>query len=267
MPDDVKIPTTPAMALGSFGASPLDMAQVYATLANHGKQVPYTLVLKVTKDGNDLTLPKREPKQTVPRDTADTVTSVLRSVVEGPKGTARVAQDSDWPSAAKTGTAENDIAAWFAGYTPKLASVVAVLGMNPDTGKQEKLYHALHQDRINGGGPPGQVWADYTAAALRGVPVQDFDLDVSKDLPPTSAASDEPTTDTPTTSQPPTSRPPASTQPPTSSPPTTEPTTPTGPTSEPPTTEPTGEPTQTFDPLGGLTGAATGGPGGGPGGG
>ncbi|CAG6393357.1 penicillin-binding protein [Streptomyces cocklensis] len=262
IPDDVDIPTTPAMALGSFGASPLDMAQVYATLADHGKQIPYTLVLKVTKDGNDLTLPDREPKQAVPRETADTVTSVLQSVVEGPKGTAKVARDSGWPSAAKTGTAENDIAAWFAGYTPKLATVVAVLGMNPDTGKQEQLYHSLNQSRINGGGPPGQVWADYTAAALRGVPVEDFDLQVTKDLPPPPEESDEPATDEPTTTQPPTSEPPPSSEPPSSPPPSTPTTEPTQPTTEPTTSEPTTEPPPTLDPIGGLTGAATGDPGG-----
>ncbi|WUH93369.1 penicillin-binding protein [Streptomyces sp. NBC_00433] len=258
MPDDVKIPTTPAMALGSFGASPLDMAQVYATLANHGKQVPYTLVLKVTKDGNDLTLPERDPRQTVSREAADTVTSVLRSVVESPHATATAAQDSGWPSAAKTGTAENDIAAWFAGYTPKLATVVAVLGMNPDTGKQEPLYHAMDQARINGGGPPGKVWASYTAAALRDVPVKDFDLSVTKELPPEPQDSDEPATDEPTTTQPPASEPPPSSEPPASSPPssepthTTEPTHSTGPTSEPPPDTPTDAPT--LDPLGGLTG-------------
>ncbi|SHK92775.1 transglycosylase domain-containing protein [Actinacidiphila paucisporea] len=258
MPDDVKIPTTPAMALGSFGASPLDMAQVYATLADHGRQVPYTLVLKVTKDGNDLTLPKREARQTVPREAADTVTSVLRSVVESPHGTATAAQDSGWPSAAKTGTAENDIAAWFAGYTPKLATVVAVLGMNPDTGKQEPLYHALDQARINGGGAPGKVWASYTAAALRDVPVKDFDLQVTKELPPDPQESDPPATDQPTTSQPTTSEPPPSSEPPASSSPstppagTTEPTHTTGPTSQPPPDPTTAPPT--LNPVGGIAG-------------
>ncbi|MFG1805909.1 transglycosylase domain-containing protein [Streptomyces sp. NPDC049040] len=255
MPDDVAIPTTPAMALGAFGASPLDVAQVYATLADHGKRIPYTLVLKVSKDGNDLTLPKREPEQSVPREAADTVTSVLRSVVESPGATATVAQDSGWPSAAKTGTADNDKAAWFAGYTPKLATVVAVFGMDPETGAQKELYHAMNQDRINGGGPPGQVWADYTAAALHDVRIKDFDLDVSKELPPLPPVTDDPATTDTTTTEPPESDPPASSAPPSSSPTTPPPTKPTEPTTEPTTGEPTTEP-PTLDPLGGLTGGA-----------
>ncbi|WP_327290975.1 transglycosylase domain-containing protein [Streptomyces sp. NBC_01198] len=268
MPDDVKIPTTPAMALGSFGASPLDMAQVYATLANHGKEVPYTLVHKVTKDGDDLTLPKREAKQAVPQEAADTVTSVLRSVVESSGATAVVAQDSGWPSAAKTGTAEDDKAAWFAGYTPKLATVVAVLGMNPDNGRQEKLYHAMNQPRINGGGPPGQVWAAYTANALHDVPVKDFDLKVTKDLPPSESPSDEPTTEEPTTEEPPASEPPPSSEPPHSSPPSSEPAEPPEPPTDPPSEQPSTAP-PTLDPLGGLTGGPGGtpdGPGGATGG-
>ncbi|MEU6851994.1 transglycosylase domain-containing protein [Actinacidiphila alni] len=255
MPDGVKIPQTPAMALGAFGASPLDMAQVYATLANHGKQIPYSLVVKITKDGHDMDLPKREAVQSVPREAADTTTSVLRSVVDSPGATATVAQDSGWPSAAKTGTAEEDIAAWFAGYTPKLATVVAVLGMNPDNGKQEKLYGALGQDRVNGGGPPGSVWADYTAAALKGVPKVDFKLDTQSgdsEQPPVTTSRP---TDTPTSTPPPTTAPPTTTTPPTTPPTTTEPpTTPPPTTTEPPPTTEPPTPTRTFNPIGGVTG-------------
>ncbi|NJP41909.1 transglycosylase domain-containing protein [Actinacidiphila epipremni] len=257
MPEDVKIPTTPAMALGSFGASPLDMAQVYATLANHGKEVPYTLVREVSKDGDDVALPKREAEQNVPREAADTVTQVLRSVVESPGATAVVAQDSGWPSAAKTGTADEDKAAWFAGYTPKLATVVALFGMNPDNGKQEPLYQAMNTARINGGGPPGNMWAAYTAKALAGTPPTDFDLDTDGPVPTLPPVTDEPSAGDTATSQPPTSEPPHSSAPPSTGTSTTPPGEPTGPASQPPTSEPTTRPT--FDPLGGLSGGLNGG--------
>jgi membrane peptidoglycan carboxypeptidase len=253
LPEDVEIPETPAMALGSFGASPLDMAQVYATLANHGQRIPYSLVLKVSKDGDDLDLPHRSPVQSVPRRAADTTTAVLRSVVESPGATAVAAQDSGRPSAAKTGTAEDDKAAWFAGYTPKLATVVAVLGLNPDTGAQEKLNGALGLDRVNGGGPPGEVWAQYTADALRGVPVQDFDLEAA-----TPAVTDSPS-DSPEPSDTATSTPPdaGATSPPASSattaPPTSAPATSTAP-STPPATPPSTATTDPAPPTGPSTG-------------
>ncbi len=246
MPTAVAIPKTPAMALGAFdnpSASPLDMAQMYATLANHGKEIPYSLVAKVTKDGSDLKLPSRDPVQSVPRAAADTTTAMLKSVVESPGGTAAAAQNSGWPAAAKTGTAENDKAAWFAGYTPRLATVVAVLGMNPANGHQESLDGSMYQGRINGGGPPGDVWADYTAAALRDTAPADFQLDLEQgaqtvppttDRPSTPPASSQPPTGT---SQPPATTPPATT-PPTSTPPTLPTTPPTDPgtPSEPPVT-------------------------------
>jgi len=257
MPDSVAIPKTPAMALGAFNspsASPLDMAQVYATLANHGEEIPYSMVVKVTKDGTDLGLPSRDPQQAVPRTAVDTTTSVLQTVVDSSNGTASVAQDSGWPSAAKTGTAEDDKAAWFAGYTPKLATVIAVLGMDPTTGAQESLYNAMGMDRVNGGGPPGQVWAQYTKDALSGVAKQDFDLQLQSGAKPSITTPPPATTEPPGTTEPPqtTTPPPATSEPPTTAPPTD--------TTEPPTTAPTTGPTgpaptdTTLAPVGGITG-------------
>jgi membrane peptidoglycan carboxypeptidase len=169
----------PSIALGTATASVLDMAEAYATLANHGKHGTYTMIEKVTKDGAEvIELPKRKTSQAVSREAADTTTSVLQSVVEN--GTATAAQAAGRPAAGKTGTAEDDKAAWFAGYTPDLATVVAVMGQDPVTAKQEPLYGALGLDRINGGGPPTEIWAQYTKEALEGKPVSDFDLELAE---------------------------------------------------------------------------------------
>ncbi|MEV7424088.1 MULTISPECIES: transglycosylase domain-containing protein [unclassified Streptomyces] len=165
---------SPSIALGPATASVLDMAEAYATLANHGAHGTYTLVGKVAKNGTKVTLPARDTKQTISREAADTTTSMLRSVVDGGTGTA--AQAAGRPAAGKTGTGENDKSAWFAGYTPDLATVVAVMGADPKTAEQKPLYGALGQPRINGGGPPAQIWGAYTAAALQGSEAQDFDL-------------------------------------------------------------------------------------------
>ncbi|MET9732931.1 transglycosylase domain-containing protein [Streptomyces sp. NPDC006458] len=200
----------PSVALGVAQASVLDMAEAYATLANHGKHGTYTLIKKITKDGSEeIALPARRTRQAVSREAADTTTSILQSVVEN--GTAFAAQEAGRPAAGKTGTAEDDKAAWFAGYTPDLATVVAVMGQNPETAAQEPLYDALGLDRINGGGPPGEIWAQFTRDALKGVPENDFDLWLQEEpvwempeIEPTEEdPSDEPTlpgpTDTPDT--------------------------------------------------------------------
>ncbi|MFB7848131.1 transglycosylase domain-containing protein [Streptomyces sp. NPDC056053] len=195
----------PSNALGVATASVLDMAEAYATLANHGRHGAYTLVVKVTKDGEDIELPDRgTTEQAVPREAADTTTAILQSVVEGGTGTA--AQAAGRPAAGKTGTAEEDKAAWFAGYTPDLTTVIAVMGQDPETGVQKPLYGALGLARVNGGGPPARTWAQYTEAALRGTGVRDFDLDlesgVEEPLPPTDEETGPQDTGTPSESTP-----------------------------------------------------------------
>ncbi len=187
--DTPDLTASPSIALGPANASVLDMAEAYATLADHGRHGPYVLVDKITKDGAEVELPERTTEQAVSREAADTTTAVLRSVVEGGTGTA--AQAVGRPAAGKTGTAEEDRAAWFAGYTPDLATVVAVMGQNPDTGAQTSLYGALGLPRINGGGAPAETWAAYTEAALRSSPAQEFDLETM----PGSDEEDEPLLD------------------------------------------------------------------------
>ncbi|MGW4161288.1 transglycosylase domain-containing protein [Streptomyces sp. NPDC004788] len=168
---------SPSIALGPATASVLDLTQAYATLANHGRHDTYTLVDKVSRDGEELELPSAQGAQgvqAVDREAADTTTAVLRGVVQGGSGTT--ALSAGRPAAGKTGTAEDDKAAWFAGYTPELATVVAMMGQDPQTGRQLPLYGALGQTRVNGGGAPAEIWAQFTRDALAGVPAKDFDL-------------------------------------------------------------------------------------------
>ncbi|GAA3371959.1 transglycosylase domain-containing protein [Streptomyces sannanensis] len=192
--DTPELSGDPSIALGVATAGVLDMAEAYATLANHGRHNRYTLVEKLTRRGEPIDLPEQEQKQAVSREAADTTTAILRGVVESGTGTAAGAAGR--PAAGKTGTAEEDQAAWFAGYTPDLATVVAVMGQDPDTAEHTSLYGALGLARINGGGPPARIWGQYTAAALDGTPVKGFDLVLAEgaaEFPP----SPSPTTTTP----------------------------------------------------------------------
>ncbi|NUL29917.1 penicillin-binding protein [Streptomyces lunaelactis] len=169
---------SPSIALGPATASVLDMTEAYATLANHGKHGTYTLVESVSKDGKDVRILKAANEQAVSREAADTTTSILQSVVDGGTGTA--AQSAGHPAAGKTGTAEEDKAAWFAGYTPDLATVVAVMGQDPVTGVQKPLYGALGLPRINGGGAPAEIWGQFTGDALEDSGIEEFDLELQE---------------------------------------------------------------------------------------
>ncbi|WNI24561.1 transglycosylase domain-containing protein [Streptomyces sp. ITFR-16] len=235
--DTPDLTASPSIALGPATASVLDMTEAYATLANHGKHGAHVLVDKVTKDGESVKLPGRTTQQAVSREAADTTTSILQSVVDGGTGTA--AQGAGRPAAGKTGTAEEDRAAWFAGYTPDLATVIAVMGQDPDTGAQKSLYGALGLPRVNGGGAPAETWAQYTGAALRGTPAEDFDLDLEDGTDETELPSEEDTApgETGRPSRTPSRTPPGTT-----------------PSSAPPTTP--SAPPSTPDATGGTTGGA-----------
>jgi membrane peptidoglycan carboxypeptidase len=186
IPADTKeLNAYPSMALGTANASVLDMAEAYATLANHGKRGTYTLVEKISRNGQDMELPKAEQYQAVSREAADTTTAILQSVVD--QGTATAAQAAGRPAAGKTGTAEKDQAAWFAGYTPELATVVSVMGQDPDTAAHKSLYGVMGLPRINGGGAPTEIWAQFTRDALKGKPVSEFDLELQEGAEETQA--------------------------------------------------------------------------------
>jgi membrane peptidoglycan carboxypeptidase len=189
--DTPDLTATPSIALGPSTASVLDMAEAYATLANHGERHTYTMISKITKDGTDeIKLPgpedhpRGEPRVRRHHDL------VLQSVVDN--GTATAAQAADRPAAGKTGTAEEDTAAWFAGYTPDLATVVSVMGQDPTTAAHKSLYGAMGLERVNGGGAPAEIWAQFTKSALKGTEASDFDLQLQEGAetvaPPSIAA-------------------------------------------------------------------------------
>lgn len=199
--DGSRIDVKPAMTLGTMGASPLQMAGAYATLDNHGKKVTPTLVTEATHsvNGAETKLPLKKPvgDQVLSRKTADTLTSVLTGVVND--GTASQAvKNTAYSAAGKTGTSDDNKSAWFVGYTPKLVTAVGMFGESPKGGAQVTLKGTGGGGRVNGGGYPARVWADYTEAALNGSSGPAFDLETTFGAgvapTPTPTPSDTPST-------------------------------------------------------------------------
>ncbi|MFH8755560.1 transglycosylase domain-containing protein [Streptomyces atroolivaceus] len=172
---DKNFPETPSLTLGTMNASTWDMAGVYATLDNHGKKVTPTIVK--TAEHRDRTM---EPVdgvggQVISRASADTVTDALTEVVD--IGSGREANTPAYDAAGKTGTSENNKAAWFTAYTPELTTAVALFGESTaDGGGQVSLTGTANSGRANGGGFPARIWADYTLGALGGGSDATFDL-------------------------------------------------------------------------------------------
>jgi membrane peptidoglycan carboxypeptidase len=170
--------TVPSFVLGTNEVSPLDMAGAYATFAARGTYCRPIVVTEVL-DAQGKSLGHVDPSchQAIPQDVADTVTSVLRGVID--HGTGRGAAIGR-PAAGKTGTTNGPTAAWFDGFTPDFAGAVWV-GYPTDPAKHP--LHWVHGVKVVYGGTfPATIWRQIMIAAHEGVPVRDFAL------PPAAAA-------------------------------------------------------------------------------
>jgi penicillin-binding protein 1B len=126
MGDSVK--PYPALALGSFEATPLQMATAYNVLANGGLKVEPVTVLSVV-DEKGQTLEQHNPAppvRAVRQESAFLVTHMLRSVMNNGTAAAARAWGFQADAAGKTGTTNDLRDAWFVGYTPDLLCVVWV---------------------------------------------------------------------------------------------------------------------------------------------
>jgi membrane peptidoglycan carboxypeptidase len=106
--------------------SPLDLANVAATLTSHGMWCPPTPILSVT-DRNDQPVSLDVPscEQVVPRGLADALAVGMSK--DTTTGTAAgAADDADWtrPMLGKTGTTQDNVSAGFVGATPQYAGAV-----------------------------------------------------------------------------------------------------------------------------------------------
>ncbi|MGK2949009.1 MAG: transglycosylase domain-containing protein [Acidimicrobiales bacterium] len=157
---DAELEAFPSIALGVEEVSPLDLASAYLTYADDGTRVePYAIVRIEDGDGNLLWEPDlAEPEQeAVDPEVSRAVTHALRSVIDGGTGSAA---DIGRPAAGKTGTTQDNVDAWFAGYVPGYSAVVW-MGY-PDPAPMDDV-----QGRsVTGGSFPAEIWGRYMEAAL-----------------------------------------------------------------------------------------------------
>ena len=111
--------TFSSLTLGGMhrGASPLDMAAAYGTLANGGVYVqPITFTTVESYDGQVLIQKVPEEHRVVDSEVAYVLTDMLKSVIT--EGIGGAASFGDIPVAGKTGTTNGNKDAWFVGFTP-----------------------------------------------------------------------------------------------------------------------------------------------------
>ncbi|MBX7553862.1 transglycosylase domain-containing protein [Streptomyces sp. NPDC004232] len=176
--DGRKIDQAPSIALGTQEMSPLTMASAYATFASRGTYCTPVAIMSITqKVGSEvksLPVPKTACSRAMSQKTADTVSTLLKGVVED--GTGQEAGLGDRPSAGKTGTTDQRYAAWFVGYTPNMAGAVWVGDPAHKRQMTNITIGGVPYDKVYGGQVPGPIWRDMMTGALAGKPAPDFNL-------------------------------------------------------------------------------------------
>ena len=166
--DEDKHPAYLTMALGAGSVTPMQMATGYSVFANGGMRVQPHMITRVT-DHKGKILVDSPPQRVTEADRAITprnafvMTSLLQEVTRsGTAAKARVALKRD-DIYGKTGTTNDSMDAWFAGYHRNLAAVVWIGYDTP-----RKL-----GDRETGGGLSLPVWISFMESALKNMPIMD----------------------------------------------------------------------------------------------
>ena len=165
--DTEKHPAYLPMALGTGSVTPLQMADAYSVFANGGYRVNPVLISRITDARghvlNEANLPALDDSmRVIDARNAFVMDSLLNSVASRGTAAASQRQLGRTDLFGKTGTTNDSIDTWFAGFQK---SVVAIVWIGYDTPR--KL-----GDNETGGGLALPIWIDYMRFALNGVPVQ-----------------------------------------------------------------------------------------------
>jgi len=148
----VSVKATPAMALGSYDASPVDMAGAYTAFANGGIRLSPILVRSVrTTKGDVIANYNTDQRQVMDPRIAYVMTNMMEGVINNGLGyTAVRLRGFTPPAAGKTGSSHDG---WFAGYTSNLLCIVWV------------GYDDYSDLRLSGAQTAAPIWAEFMKKA------------------------------------------------------------------------------------------------------
>ena len=164
------LPNDLSLALGTMSMSPLELAQYYTSFSNYGIQVKPHLIASIDQGGSTI-YEKQDISYYITTPTQSFImTTILRDVVR--RGTGRRANVRGIELAGKTGTTNNNVDAWFAGYSPTIETVVW-FGNDDNT----PMYH-----KETGGRVSGPAFAHYFRNVLKFYPQIKRKFDVPKGI-------------------------------------------------------------------------------------
>ena len=192
-----------SLALGTLDVTPLEMAQSYATFAGRGALPEVMPIRFITNSDGDCIKAYRSDKaaedceeeevaatkQIVDENSADVLNQTLTHVVTSGTGTAANDGLEERQVAGKTGTAQDHSNAWFAGYTPQLATVVWMGYPIQQTKADPEGFIPLmeycldpvrcrpvHGVEVTGGSFPAQIFAAFMSVATENMEIVAFPI-------------------------------------------------------------------------------------------
>ncbi|MGH7896817.1 MAG: penicillin-binding protein 1A, partial [Candidatus Binatia bacterium] len=156
-------PRNLSIALGSSEVTLLELVRAYDAFATGGHLYQPIFITRIT-DSSGTVIEDFKPKSelALSPQTAYLITSILKAVVQ--RGTGHRAAALARPAAGKTGTTNDQMDAWFVGYTPELLAGAWVgFDEKKSLGKEE-----------TGGRAAVPIWLDFMQEATDKMPVTDF---------------------------------------------------------------------------------------------
>lgn len=174
-----------SFTLGAIEATPISLANAYATIAARGVRCDPIILSSVSnKEEREYDVPSANCQQVIPAEVADRVADILRGPFRS--GTARSANIPGYDIAGKTGTDTGTPTIWTVGFTPQLVGA-ATLTVDPKADRYKHLHpnnRSLTGAPVRGGkarlsgssgGEAGAgIWKPAMAAALEGLPRGQF---------------------------------------------------------------------------------------------
>ncbi|MBP7226234.1 MAG: PBP1A family penicillin-binding protein [Aliarcobacter sp.] len=111
-----------SITLGSMNVNLIEFSEAYSAISNNGTQVkPYIIEQIVNRNGDVVTFEPQTKEINTPEQSY-LMTSILSDVVK--RGTGKNAQVAGIELAGKTGTTNNNVDAWFCGYSPSIQAII-----------------------------------------------------------------------------------------------------------------------------------------------
>jgi penicillin-binding protein 1A len=159
----------PSLAIGTSEVRLVELVSAFSTFPNRGLHIPYRMIHRIVdrygKVLEDNTAVIKE--EVLSAQTAYVMVDLMRSVLDGRKGTGRRTRWMGFtrPAGGKTGTTDNFCDNWFVGYSPQITAGAWV-------GFDEKTSLGRNQDGAKNGVP---IWTEFMIAAHDSLPIMDFE--------------------------------------------------------------------------------------------